>query len=384
MYFVNTYLVTVGKVVFWRLTMYWNFFGKCEKIASLLIMKQAFSSEIEKRKKEHLKIAISDASQTGDNGFSNYRFIHNALPEINYDKIDTQVYFLKYKVSLPFFISCMTGGILEGGKLNKNLAQAAQKYNIPIGVGSQRAAIEHPELAEFFEIRNFAPDIPIFANIGLVQLNYGFGLKEFQKCVDMIKADALVVHINPIQEIVQPEGNKNWENLLPKLEKIVKGLKVPIIAKEVGCGLSEDVIKRLYNIGVRIFDTAGWGGTSWPKVEGLRGNSDKSLGELFGEWGIPTAESIENAVRIKNDVKGKITILGSGGIRNGVEIAKALTLGADLVGIASPFAKAALVSQEEVEKLIERYKTELKTTMFGVGAKDIKSLQRIKLRKGVL
>ena len=234
-------------------------------------MKQAFSSEIEKRKIEQLKIAVSNVSQIGDTGFAKYRFVHNALPEISYDKINTQVYFLNHKISFPFFISCMTGGILQGGRLNKNLARAAQKFNIPLGVGSQRAAIEQPVLIGFFKIRKFAPDIPILANIGLVQLNYGFGLKEFQECVDMIEADALVIHINPIQEVIQSEGNKNWENLLPKLEKVVKKLKVPVIAKEVGCGLSEDVIKRLYNVGVRIFDTAGWGGTSWSKVEGLRG-----------------------------------------------------------------------------------------------------------------
>jgi isopentenyl-diphosphate delta-isomerase len=346
-------------------------------------MIKAFSDEIEKRKKEHLKIAVSSASQTGDNGLSKYRFTHNALPEMDYNKIDIQVYFLTKKVLLPIFISCMTGEILEGGKLNKNLASAAQKYNIPFGVGSQRAAIEHPELAKFYEVRKYAPDIPILANIGLVQLNYGLGLSEFKKCVDMIQADALVVHINPIQEAIQPEGNRNFENLLPKLEKVVKGLKTPVIAKEVGCGLSYDVVKRLYNIGIKMFDTASWGGTSWPKVEGLRGNSDKSLGELFGEWGIPTAESIVACSEFR--VKHKdITVLASGGIRNGVEIAKCLSLGADLVGIASPFAKAGLISQEEVEKLIEKYATELKITMFGVGAKNIKELKKIKLRKEVL
>lgn len=347
-------------------------------------MKQAFSTEIEKRKKEHLKIAISSDSQTGDNGFLRYRFTHNALPELNFDKIDTEVYFLNRKVSLPIFISCMTGGILSGGKLNKNLAKAAQKFNIPFGIGSQRAAIEHPELAEFFKIRKFAPDIPIMANIGLVQLNYGFGLREFRSCVDMIGANALTIHFNPIQEIIQPEGNRNWENLLPKLEKIVKNIKIPIIAKEVGCGLSVDVVKRLYNIGIKIFDTAGWGGTSWPKVEGLRGNSDKSLGELFGDWGIPTAESIVECMDFRNSLsavnRSQFTLLASGGIRNGVEIAKAIALGADLVGIAAPFAKVGLSSQEEVERLIEKYALELKIAMFGVGAKDVESLKKIKLQ----
>ncbi len=341
--------------------------------------KTAYSSEIEKRKKEHLKIAVSPESQTGDTLLSNYRFVHNALPEIDFNKIDTQVYFLNKKIALPFFISCMTGGVLEGGKMNKRLAIAAQKYNIPFGLGSQRAVIEHPGLSKFFEIRKYAPTVPIFANIGLVQLNYGFGIKEFQRCVDMVNADALVVHLNPIQEAIQPEGNRNWENLLPKLEKVVQKLKVPVIVKEVGCGLSTDVIKRLYDIGLRIFDTAGWGGTSWPKVEGLRGKPDRSLGELFGEWGIPTAESIKMAAEFKKTHKD-ITILGSGGIRNGVEIAKAICLGADVVGIAAPFAKAALESQEEVEKLIEKYALELRVSMFGAGAGNVENLKTVKLQ----
>lgn len=343
-------------------------------------MKQAFPSDIEKRKKEHLEIAISNQSQKGDTGLSSYHFVHNALPEIDLAKIDTQVYFLNKRVSFPFFISSMTGGILSGGRLNKNLALAAQKYNIPMGVGSQRAGIEHPELAHFYEVRKYAPTIPIMANIGLVQLNYGFGFKEYQKCVDMISADALIIHINPIQEAIQPEGDTNWENLLPKLERVVKKIKVPVIVKEVGFGLSKDVVKRLYGIGIRIFDTAGWGGTNWALVEGFRGKADRSLGELFSDWGIPTAESIVQCSEFKAKHED-ITILGSGGIRNGVEIAKCISLGADLVGIASPFAKAGLKSQQEVEKLIEKYAKELKIAMFGVGAKDIKSLQNIKLVK---
>lgn len=342
--------------------------------------KSAFSKEIETRKKEHLKIAVSDASQTGTTGLDRYGFVHNALPEIDFAKIDTSTKFLGKRVNYPFFISCMTGGILEGGKLNKNLARAAEKYGIAFGVGSQRAAVENPSLEKFYEVRKYAPTIPVMANIGIVQLNYGYGLKEFQKCVDMIKADALVIHINPIQEVIQPEGDSNWENLIPKLEKVVKKIKVPVIAKEVGCGLSENVISRLYGIGIKIFDTAGWGGTSWPKVEGLRGKSDLSLGELFGEWGIPTAESIKMASDFRKKHK-EVFVLGSGGIRNGVEIAKCISLGSDMVGIASPFAKAGMKSQEEVEKIIEKYAKELKITMFGVGAKNIKSLQKIKLQE---
>lgn len=342
--------------------------------------KTAFGTDIEKRKKEHLKLAVSDASQTGYAGLSDYRFVHNALPEINFDKIDTNTKFLGKKVSQPFFISCMTGGILEGGKLNLNLVRAAEKYNIGFGVGSQRAAIENPKLSEFFKVRKYAPSIPIIGNIGAAQLNKGFGIAQFQKCVEMIEADGLAIHLNPIQEVLQPEGDRNWENLLPKIEKIVKKLSVPVIIKEVGCGLSLDVIKRLYSVGVKIFDTAGWGGTSWPKVEGLRGKSDKNLAELFGEWGIPTAESILYASEFRKKHKD-IVILGSGGVRSGVDIAKCIALGSDLVGIAAPFAKAGLESQEAVEKLIEKYALEFKIAMFGTGSKNISALKTVKLQK---
>lgn len=338
------------------------------------------TSEVPKRKIDHLRIALSDESQVGNPGFDRYRFIHNALPEVNFDSIDTSTQFLGKKVAFPFFISCMTGGVEKGKLINRNLAKAAQKYNIAMGVGSQRVAIEHPELKKLFKVRKYAPDIPILANVGLVQLNYGFGLKEFQEIVDMVEADALAVHLNPVQEVIQPEGDRNFEKLLPKLEKIVKNLSVPIIAKEVGFGLSYEVVKRLYNIGIRIFDTAGWGGTNWALVEGFRGKANKNLGELFGSWGIPTVESIRMCAEFKSKVisqKSKeIVILGSGGVRTGIDIAKSLALGADLAGIAQPFAKAALASSEDVERLIQRLGIELKTAMFGIGVMNVKDFKK--------
>lgn len=337
---------------------------------------------IKRRKKDHLKNAISDASQIGNPGFGEYRFVHNALPEINFEDINTTTKFLGKKVNLPFFISCMTGGVTEGQRLNKNLSLAAQSAKIALGVGSQRVAIEYPRLKRLFQVRKYAADIPIMANVGLVQLNYGFGLIEFQQIVDMVEADALAVHINSIQEVIQPEGDRNFEKLLPKLEKIVKKLSVPVIVKEVGFGLSEDVIRRLYNVGVKIFDTAGWGGTSWAVVEGKRRRGFDKLGHLFGEWGISSVDSIAAAKKFKDKKKDKnILVLGSGGVRNGVDIAKALCLGSDLVGIAQPFAKAALKSQKQVEKLIDELSYQLKVAMFGVGAPDIGALKKAKLVK---
>src|SRR3990170_1616848 len=180
------------------------------------------SDEIGKRKKDHLKIALSGDSQVGNPGFSGYRFVHNALPEIDFDEIDTKTVFLGKKVNYPFFISCMTGGVADGEKINKNLATAAQKYNIPMGVGSQRIAVENPDLKRIFSVRKFAPDIPVMANIGLVQLNYGVGLKELKEAIKMDEADALVFHINPIQEAIQPEGDRNFKNLVFKLKNVIK------------------------------------------------------------------------------------------------------------------------------------------------------------------
>jgi len=336
-------------------------------------------SKIKKRKKDHLKIALSSVSQAGDPGFSRYRFIHNALPEIDFNEIDTSTLFLGKKVDFPFFISCMTGGIADGERINKNLAKAAQKYNIAMGVGSQRIAIEHPELRKLFNVRAYAKDVPVIANVGLVQLNYGFGLAELQKCVDMVEANALALHVNPIQEVIQPEGDRNFEDLLPKLEKLVKKLSVPVIVKEVGFGLSEDVVRRLNNVGVRIFDTAGWGGTNWAIIEGLRGKADRALGELFSGWGIPTTDSIIAAAKVKEEKKDdSFVILGSGGVRTGVDIAKCIALGSDLAGLAAPFAEVALISDEKVGILIERLSAELKIAMFGIGARNILELKNKK------
>lgn len=337
------------------------------------------------RKKDHLKIALSPGAQVGDSGFGKYRFVHNSLPEIDFDKIDTSTVFLGKKVDYPFFISCMTGGLAQGKRINTNLAKAAAKYNIAMGVGSQRAAIENKKLRDTFVARRYAPKIPIIANVGLVQLNYGFTYKQFQECIDMIQADALAVHINPIQEVIQPEGDRNFSDLLPKLKKLIPKLSKPVIAKEVGFGLSADVCARLYKAGVRYFDTAGWGGTNWSFVEAKRKpNFAKGQGEQIGklfaqEWGIPSSESIKQCVEFGSKQKDKVIILGSGGVRSGVDIAKAIALGSDMVGIATPFAQAALISQEEVEKLIERYSYELKVAMFGVGAKNVDQLRSVKI-----
>lgn len=325
---------------------------------------------MQKRKTDHIQICLRQEIETGLTGFEKYQFVHNALPEIDLEKIDTSTKFLGKKLSAPILISSMTGGTPEAKKINKNLAKAAQKMGVAMAVGSQRIAIENPKLASTFQVRDVAPDILLFANLGAVQLNYGFGIRQCQKAVEMIGADALVFHLNPLQEAIQPEGNRNFENLLPKIEKIVANLSVPVIIKEVGCGISEEVARKLYQVGVRIIDTAGWGGTNWAKIEGIRAKN--KLGETFSQWGIPTAESIIVCRKVKG-----LTVIGSGGVRSGIEVAKAIALGADLVGLALPFLKPATKSRRAVEEKLAQLARELKIAMFCLGAKDIKDLGKV-------
>lgn len=328
-----------------------------------------------KRKIDHLRICLEREVEAGLTGFESYSFVHNALPEIDFGEIDTSVKFLGKKLKAPILISSMTGGTVEAEKINKNFAQAAQKMGIALAVGSQRVAIEKPKLASTFQVRDVAPDILLFANLGAVQLNYGYSIKECQKAVEMIKADALILHLNPLQEVIQPEGNTNFKNLLSKIEKIVKHLSVPVIVKEVGCGISEKAARRLQQIGVKIVDVAGWGGTNWALIEGMR-RRDKEIGEIFARWGIPTSEAIKQCAKIKG-----LTVIGSGGIRNGIEIVKAIALGADLVGLALPFLKPATQSSKALEAKLTQLIQELKTAMFCAGAKNIGRLSSIQLNK---
>lgn len=334
---------------------------------------------IQKRKREHLEISLSSVAQTGVTGFDKYRYTHNSLPEIDFDEIDTSVEFLGKRLAYPFFISSMTGGVVEGERINKNLLASAEKFGLAMGVGSQRAAVEKPELSNLFAKKAGDSKALLLANVGAVQLNYGFGVAEFQRAVDMIGADALILHLNSIQEAVQREGDRNFKNLLSRIDQLVKEISVPIIVKEVGFGISEDVCQRLYDVGVRIVDTAGWGGTSWSVVEGRRQGGDLEVGDLFGNWGIPTTDSIQMCKKVADRSKEKITIMASGGVRSGLDVAKAISLGADLVGLAAPFGKAALESQDAVESVVLKLEKELKIAMFGVGARTIEELKKQKL-----
>ena len=330
---------------------------------------------VEQRKTEHLQIAQQQHVEFGTPGFERFRLPHKALPEIDYAEIDTSTVFLGKKIAAPYLISGMTGGIPIAEKINKNLAAAAQKKNIAMGVGSQRKAILDPSLSYTYQVRSVAPSIPLLANMGVVQFNYGFGVKEAQIAVEMIDADALALHMNPLQEAIQPEGDRNFKGLLKKIERLSSKLPVPLIAKEIGNGISEEVALQLVKSGVRIVDTAGSGGTSWATIEARRAQRIE-LGETFAIWGIPTAESIIQCKKVPH-----LTIIGSGGIRDGIMAAKALILGADMVGIALPFLKHAAISSEQVESYLDLLMTELRIVMFCCGVKTIKELKKIKLEE---
>jgi len=323
-----------------------------------------------KRKGEHLQTCLEKNVETGSTGFENYHFIHNALPKIDFKEIDTSISFLGKKLKAPILISSMTGGTKKAALINRRLARAAQKTGVALAVGSQRVAIENPKLAFSFQVRDVAPKILLLANLGAVQLNYGFGLKECRQAIKMIKADGLIFHLNPLQEVIQPEGNTNFKNLLVKISRITESLALPVIVKEVGAGLSGQTVQQLLKINIKIVDVAGWGGANWAKIEGFRAKN--SLGEIFSQWGIPTTEAIRQCAKVKG-----LTIIASGGIRNGIEIAKALVLGADLTGMALPFLEPANKSSSAVEKKLKSLIHQLKITMFCLGVKNIKELKKV-------
>jgi isopentenyl-diphosphate delta-isomerase len=326
--------------------------------------------ETKTRKQDHIRICLEkDVQYRKSNGFDRYEFEHNALHEIDFEKIDTSVEFMGKKFSAPILIEAMTGGIPESEKINKNLAKAAQDLGLGMGVGSQRAALETPELSYTYKVRDVAPDIFLLGNIGAVQLQEHKG--EARKLMDMIGADALAVHLNPAQEMAQSEGNRNFENVLSNINDIVvKG--IPVIVKEVGCGISGTVARKLALAGVAAIDVAGAGGTSWVKVDYHRGETSM---KNFLEWGMPTAECLEQC----RDVE--VPLIASGGIRTGMDIAKAIAMGASLAGMALPLLKPASKSPEAVKEHLRGIINELRITMLLVGAKNIGELRKARLVK---
>ena len=327
------------------------------------------------RKVEHLRINLEENVQYSQltNGFERYRFVHQALPELSLDQIRLSQSLFGRNLSAPLLVSSMTGGAAEAERINRHLAQAAQATRIAMGLGSQRAAIEDASLARTYRVRELAPDILLFANLGAVQLNYGYGVEQCRRAVEMVEADALILHLNPMQEAVQASGNTHWSNLLSKIESICHDLSVPVVIKEVGFGISGDLARKLATAGVAAIDVAGAGGTSWAAVESRRAPSPelRALAEKFWNWGIPTAASLVQA----RDAAPNLPLIASGGIRDGIEVAKAIALGATLVGLASPLLKLADISPEATIAGIQSLVAQLRVAMFGIGAGSLTALR---------
>jgi isopentenyl-diphosphate delta-isomerase len=332
-------------------------------------------SDIEARKASHLRICLEENVQFNQvtNGLDSYRFGHCCLPELDRNDISIATKFLGKPVSAPLLISSMTGGTDQAKLINQRLAQVAQNYKLAMGVGSQRVAIERPDLSHTFEIRKLAPDILLFANIGAIQLNYEFSVDECKRIVDSLEADALVLHINPLQECIQSNGDTNFKGLLAKIENLCHQISIPIVAKEVGNGISGKMARLLIDVGISAIDVAGAGGTSWAKVESQRADNllQKNLGISFADWGIPTAQCLEE-IRIVNR---QIPLIASGGIRNGIEVSKAIALGADLAGLALPFLHAAMESSQALDNLVRLLIAEITTVLFCTGNNSLSALQ---------
>lgn len=335
----------------------------------------------ESRKVDHIRINLDKDVQFPrlTTGLERYRFMHQALPELNLNEIDTTVRLFGKTLKAPILISSMTGGTSMAQKINLNLSQAAQTHGIAMGLGSQRAAVEDDALAASYQVRKTAPDILLFANLGAVQLNYGYGIEQCRRAVDMVEADALILHFNVLQEAVQPEGDVNFAGLLSKVEQICRALPVPVIAKEVGWGFSEKTVGQLAATGVSAIDVAGSGGTSWSEVEYHRAPTafHARVAACFADWGIPTADAIVYARRAAPD----LPVIASGGLRDGIDIAKSIALGAIAGGLAGPFLKAADQSVEAVETLIEELIAQLRVAMLCSGAANISDLQQTPLLK---
>jgi len=334
---------------------------------------------IEERKDDHIKINLErDVRSALSSGLEEIRLQHQALPEIDLEQVDTRLSLFNRALAAPLLISSMTGGTREAGSLNQRLAEAAQECRIALGVGSQRAALEHPERAASFQVRKIAPDILLFANLGAVQLNYGYGIDECRRAVEMIEADALYLHLNPLQEAVQHGGDTRWSGLARKIEQVCKSLPVPVIAKEVGWGISAQSAKRLAECGVTAIDVAGAGGTSWSQVEMHRAPTPflRSLAASFVGWGIPTAQSLRQV----RQVLPEMPLFASGGLRDGLDIAKCLILGASLGGMAGPFLKAAAISTADVIETIQLTQQQLQIAMFCVGAANLKQMDASRLQ----
>ncbi len=323
-------------------------------------------AKISSRKKEHVEMSLRSASQyVVGAGFEGIKLLHNALPELNLEDVDLSSKFLGKKIKYPLMITAMTGGYPKAKEINRKLAAAAEKHGVALGLGSQRAMIENPKLADTFMVRKYAPSVPIVANIGAVQLKK-YPLKTIEKLVSEVGADGLAVHLNALQEVIQPEGDKDYSGVLEAIAKTCDRLSVPVIVKETGAGIDRNAAEKLKAAGVSWIDVAGAGGTSWSRIEYLR---SKRAVPGFEDWGIPTVECLMMC-------RGVLPLIASGGVRNGIDAAKAIALGADMAGAAQPFLKALM--KKKLDDELDMWGKQLRTAAFLTGSKNIARLKAAK------
>ena len=330
------------------------------------------------RKADHIKINVErDVAAKGVGaGFDAYRFEHQALPEIDLADVDTSCVLLGKHLKAPILISCMTGGTPEAQRINRTLAAVAHEFGLAMGLGSARALIENPQSLETFDVRDEAPETLLLANLGAVQLNKGYGADECRRLVELLRADALVLHLNALQEALQPEGDTCFAGLLSRIARVCKQLGAPVVVKEVGWGIGPDTVLALLEAGVAAIDLAGAGGTSWSEVEAYRlpERWRENVAREFAGWGIPTASCVRRAREVAPDA----TLIASGGVRTGVDVAKAIALGANAAGIAGPFLRAADRSLDDARDFARQLTEALRVAMFCIGARRVADVRNSK------
>lgn len=323
------------------------------------------SKQTESRKKDHVELVIKKGAQyEKSSGFERVDLMHNSLPEMSMEDVDLSVKFLGKKIKYPILITGMTGGYEDALAINRALAEVAQKYGLAFGVGSQRAMIETPELARTYAVRDVAPDIPLIGNLGAAQLKK-YTLDQVESLVSAIEADALAVHLNPLQEVIQKEGDTDYSGVIKAIEKTCDHLDVPVMVKETGAGMSQDVALKMKEAGAAWIDIAGAGGTSWSKVEYLRNDAVPG----FEDWGIPTLESLVMC-------RGVLPLVASGGIRSGVDGAKAIALGADMAGAAYPFIMA--LKEARIDEFVTTFTSQMRIAAYLTGSKTVSDLRKAK------
>ena len=335
------------------------------------------------RKEQHVRLAVGRDVRFRDKttGLEHWSFVHNALPELSLEEIDTSAPFLGRTLRLPFMVSSMTGGYAGALAINRSLARVCQEAGIALGVGSQRQALENASYHRTFSVvREAAPDIPVVGNLGAAEVARLASADPARRLVELVGADAFAVHLNPLQELLQPEGTPDFRGVLRGIAMLVRELPVPVIVKEVGTGISPEVARRLLDAGVRIIDVAGAGGTSWAGVEALR-SPDRPFAERFWDWGIPTAEAVESVARLRHAPE-EFTLIASGGIASGLDAAKCLALGADLAASARPMLQALTRGGEQgLRRCLQGWEAELRAVMFLTGSRTTAELRRAPLRR---